>query len=178
MRALVSSLIIGLLTNSAAAAPGWRRASQQFETPKPVAPGSSCSFTFDSPKNGLAFTQTCTSPDRKTITRHSCRFTWQTATDLSALTPGQVLTLTGTVTHTGSTGQCAAYANLPASVSAFFISGVSRSSVTKTGKVTVPGPGKNPHTGKVNPLPLLLSVSGGNETRFLTLTIWYEWSGS
>jgi hypothetical protein len=171
-------ILVVLVARPALSAPGiWRRASQRIEKPSPPRPGSACRFTHDTGENGLSFTQTCTTPDKKTSI-HRCHFSWRTTAGLASLTPGQVLTFTGTVQHSGTTGTCSAYVNLPASVSAIYMHQVKNGGLTKTGSVTVPGELRNPRTGKVNPLPLVFHLGGGNETRFVTMTLWYEWSGS
>jgi len=176
MRLAIAILVV-LFASPALAAPGvWRRASQQVEKPKEPAPGSACRFSYETGNKGLLFAQTCTSPDRKTTSTHRCHFGWRAA-DLGSLKPGQVLSLTGTVQHSGTTGACHAYINMRG-VSAFYMSVTKGAGSTKTGTLTVPGELRNPRTGKHNPLGLVFHVTGGNETRFVTLTLWYQWSGS
>jgi hypothetical protein len=172
------TILVGFLAGPALAAPGvWKRTSQQVEKPKDPAPGSACRFSYETGSKGLLFTQTCASPDRKTTSTHRCHFGWRTTADLGSLKPGQVLSFTGTAQHSGTTGACRAYINMRG-VSAIDMDVTKGAGSTKTGTLPVPGELRNPRTGKPNPLGLVFNLSGGNETRFVTLTLWYQWSGS
>jgi hypothetical protein len=178
MRTVLLLITAAALAGPALAAPGlWKRSSLQVEKPKPPKPGQSCTFSHDAGESGLSFTQTCTSPDRKTTSTHRCHFSWRVTGGLTSLAPAQELTFTGTARHSGTTGSCAAYINLTG-VSAFYIEVTKGAGATKTGKLKVPGELRNPRTGKLNPLPLVFHLTGGNETRFVTQTVWYQWSGS
>lgn len=153
----------------------WRLTERQVEKPEPYPPTMPCKFSHDTGDQGLSFTQTCSTPDRKRTTTQRCQFGWRSAPALDSLRPGQKLDFTGTLSNTGSVGTCQAYIVLAGAGAINIIVGPGQGQ-TKQGQVTVPDKLVNPRTGKQNPLQLMFYLGGGNETKFVKQNFWYQWS--
>jgi hypothetical protein len=85
------------------------------------------------------------------------------------------LDFTGTLSNTGSAGTCQAYI-VVSGAGALNIIAAAGQGQTKQGQVVVPDKLVNPRTGKVNPMEILIHVGGGNEQKFVTQHLWYQWS--
>jgi hypothetical protein len=177
---LLTLLISALCSGFAADEPGvWTLSGRQVETPKPYPATMPCRYSHSIAEDGIAFTQACDSPDRKTTTTQRCHFAWRSKVTLGLLRPGQKIEFTGTASNAGTVGTCEGYIQLgdPGVNAASAAAGPGQTRAGHGG-FQIPGMIADPRTGKRDRLPMTFHLHGGNETRFVNLRFWYQWGAT
>jgi hypothetical protein len=181
LRAILLALLISALSSGFAAdEPGvWTLSERQVETPKPYPATMPCRYSHSTAEQGLSFTQVCDSPDRKSTYTQRCHFEWRSTANLGFLRPGQKIEFTGTASNSGTVGNCDGYIQLgDPGVSAASAKAGPGQGIAGRGSFQIPGMIADPRTGRRDRLPLTFHLSGGNETRFVTLRFWYQWGAT